>query len=402
MIGIGTDNPQATLDVDGGVRISGLNNNLGVIKLVQADEDGDLSTVSTTTLSGLGLWQTNGPNIYRQTGRVGIGISSPSALLEIEAPIGEQGLKVTTLTDPFYNVQLISSATSTKIIGGFLNNNNLTNEVFSIKSDGKTIFGNPIRPSLFINTFMNQDNSYSVGKVGIGTNTPIGQLQVGEGVTSVSIGDFFNGKAPWTTNYIGFNAGREVIAGAAAPNPLGGLWTLKGDVELPNAASIISGSLGGDLQFIAIGKDAATPEQDVYKNDDEILNHVKMTIRHNGIVSIGTGLNTYLDPNNGYKLYVTGGIRTEKVKVDIAGNNGWADYVFDKTYKKMPLNELENYIAKNKHLPDMPSACEAQENGVDLLEMQVKLLKSLEELTLHMIDLKKENELLKVEIEKLK
>jgi regulator of replication initiation timing len=50
----------------------------------------------------------------------------------------------------------------------------------------------------------------------------------------------------------------------------------------------------------------------------------------------------------------------------------------------------------------MPSACEAQENGVDLLEMQVKLLKSLEELTLHVIDLKKENDALKTEIEKLK
>ncbi len=67
----------------------------------------------------------------------------------------------------------------------------------------------------------------------------------------------------------------------------------------------------------------------------------------------------------------------------------------------MPLPEIEKYIKMYKHLPGIPSECEVKENGVDIVEMQVKLLKSLEELTLHLIELEKENAKMKLVINKI-
>ncbi len=89
---------------------------------------------------------------------------------------------------------------------------------------------------------------------------------------------------------------------------------------------------------------------------------------------------------NGYNLFVKGGIKTEKIKVEIAAENGWADYVFKKDYKLMPLKEVENYINTNGHLPEVPSTEEAIQNGIELKEMNILLLKKVEELTLHLIE----------------
>ncbi len=121
----------------------------------------------------------------------------------------------------------------------------------------------------------------------------------------------------------------------------------------------------------------------------------KLTV--NGKVLVGdqslsgfVGINTV----GQYLLYVQQGILTEKVKVAIATTSNWADYVFDKTYKLRPLSEVEDFIKANKHLPEIPSANEVVKNGVDLAEMDAKLLQKVEELTLYIIRLEKEmNEL---------
>ncbi len=68
----------------------------------------------------------------------------------------------------------------------------------------------------------------------------------------------------------------------------------------------------------------------------------------------------------------------------------------------MPLNELETYIKKHKHLPNMPSATDVTNNGQKLAENQILILEKVEELTLYIIELKKENEDLKLQISNLK
>ena len=68
----------------------------------------------------------------------------------------------------------------------------------------------------------------------------------------------------------------------------------------------------------------------------------------------------------------------------------------------MPLAELEQSINTNGHLPGIPSANDIKENGINVTEVQSKMLEKIEEQTLYMIELKKENEVLKQEINKLK
>lgn len=104
-----------------------------------------------------------------------------------------------------------------------------------------------------------------------------------------------------------------------------------------------------------------------------------------GTVSIGT-----TTAPSGYKLAVGGKTVTEEVVVKLQGN--WPDYVFETNYRLMPLLELERYIKQNKHLPDVPAAKDVEDKGIALGELNTTLLKKVEELTLYMIELKKENE----------
>lgn len=115
------------------------------------------------------------------------------------------------------------------------------------------------------------------------------------------------------------------------------------------------------------------------------------SLKANGKLLIGNyGQYPNCSDCNDYRVFIKNGIRTEKVKVDIAANNGWADYVFEKNYNLMPLHELEKFITENKHLPEVPTTDEAIENGIELKEMNILLLKKVEELTLYVIQQQKE------------
>lgn len=92
----------------------------------------------------------------------------------------------------------------------------------------------------------------------------------------------------------------------------------------------------------------------------------------------------------GYKMYVETGILTEKVKVAIKTSGDWADHVFNKNYPLMPLEHVEDFIQTNGHLPGIPSAGEMVKEGNDLGKTDAKLLEKIEELTLYIIQLKKE------------
>lgn len=93
----------------------------------------------------------------------------------------------------------------------------------------------------------------------------------------------------------------------------------------------------------------------------------------------------YPTTTGNYKLFVEGGILTEKVKVALRSTANWADYVFEDSYNLMPLKNVEQYIAANKHLPGIDSASELLKNGLDLAEMQAKHMAKIEELTLYII-----------------
>lgn len=95
--------------------------------------------------------------------------------------------------------------------------------------------------------------------------------------------------------------------------------------------------------------------------------YAAMSIRPNGFVGIGT-----VTPKE--KLSVNGNIRSKEVKVEI---ENWPDFVFMKDYENMTLKNLEAYISQNKHLPGVPSATEAQNDGISLGEMNKVLLQKI-------------------------
>ncbi|HEY6191394.1 MAG TPA: hypothetical protein VI215_03615 [Bacteroidota bacterium] len=86
-------------------------------------------------------------------------------------------------------------------------------------------------------------------------------------------------------------------------------------------------------------------------------------------------------------------------------NSTFCDFVFDQGYKLMPLEEVEQHINADKHLPGIPSAREVEEKGLNLGDMEVKMMQKVEELTLYVINqhkelkrLQKENEALKLRV----
>jgi hypothetical protein len=135
----------------------------------------------------------------------------------------------------------------------------------------------------------------------------------------------------------------------------------------PNAIGMYTNGTGG-MAFVA--DDAAAPITFATANTQ------RMRIAANGNVGIGTS-----NPNE--KLTVNGIMYGREVKVDATVPG--PDYVFEKDYDLMTLEEIKVYIDENKHLPEVPSAKEMETNGLKLGEMNMLLLKKIEELTLHLL-----------------
>ncbi len=132
----------------------------------------------------------------------------------------------------------------------------------------------------------------------------------------------------------------------------------------------MGGAYGNSLQFWAY---------DVLGCDGGMCAN-KFTLMDNGNVGVGT-----VNPQE--KLTVAGTIGAREIKVS---TNAGADFVFEPGYKLTDLTELEKFLKTNKHLPEIPTAKQMIDNGVNLGELNIKLLQKVEELTLHLIDKDKE------------
>lgn len=123
--------------------------------------------------------------------------------------------------------------------------------------------------------------------------------------------------------------------------------------------------------------------------------NLRMKVQSNGKVGIGTN-----DIPDGYQLAIAGPVIAEEIDVQLEGQ--WPDFVFEKEYKLPTLKEVERHILRKGHLQNIPSQEEIKEEGINLGEMDAKLLQKIEELMLYTIQQQKEIEDLKKEIQDLK
>ena len=246
-----------------------------------------------------------------------------------------------------------------------------TSAVWAVGSGYSHRFGKWSTPTLRGNissgTFTEQMRIDNNGNVGIGTTTPKAKLDVGAFINDVQLGTVF-GRLPE-----GNTEGDGTYLGVMGYGTQSSYNSKSFSIE-----HHFYGQTNSSINFFRGGG-----KTEGYMTFNTNNNSEKMRINANGNVSIGT---TDADPT-GAMLTVKGSIHTKEVIIDL--NAPLADFVFTPTYKLMPLHEVEQYVTTNSHLPEMPSAAEVSKNGLSVGEMQNKLLKKVEELTLYVIEQQK-------------
>ncbi|MBK8699340.1 MAG: SusF/SusE family outer membrane protein [Saprospiraceae bacterium] len=195
----------------------------------------------------------------------------------------------------------------------------------------------------------------NAGKVGIGITDPTERLDI-DGNVCIRDNNFFE---------LGKGLTKETNAGKIG-------YGLFGD---PTSLSIVGAGTAPNNRKIKFWAEGGA----YFDGGANFVGFVKM----DNSLAVGTAV-----VPSGYKVAVDGKIIAEEMRIQ--NSTAWPDYVFEKEYPLMPLEELAKDIAKNKHLPGVPSAAEIEDKGIIVGELQSVLLKKIEELTLYIIELKKE------------
>jgi hypothetical protein len=318
-----------------------------------------------------GIWGPNydninfiGGTIIRMTltsdGKLGIGTTTPGQTLSVKGGLSlfpstttpvETYAGSLKITQPFASGQYINLTRASALTSWSLGTMYNTSK-FAI-GQSKTSDADFTSPSFVIETD---------GKVGIGTSWPSSRLHILQN----------SDEDPMAT---------LTLQGTATPLCLPGdknytgrvLFTTRENQVVSSIRAYYSGAIGAPNYY---------PYGALVFNvgNADNVEHEAMRIKHNG--NIGVGIT---DPQ--YKLDVAGTIRAAEVKV--VSIDQFADFVFEKDYALPKLNEVHDFIQTNGHLPGIPSAKEVKQNGVNLVEMQVKLLQKVEELTLYSIQQQK-------------
>jgi trimeric autotransporter adhesin len=242
------------------------------------------------------------------------------------------------------------------------------------------------------------DNTY----LGVGTNSPTTGIS-----NSTAIGAYASVSA--SNSLILGSTSVNVGIGNSAPTAkleitaAGGSGLKFTNLTSGSAATATGGSNkvlsvdgSGNVILVALAGAVTTtsveqPVSDNWKEADGYLYNNST----NGVVIKGTGL-------DGNSLIVKGGVLSKEVNVKVEGSESWPDYVFQPSYKRMSLDEVEKFITVNKHLPNVPSAAEMAVTGNNLGKTDVKLLEKVEELTLYLLEMKKTNDAQSAELKALK
>lgn len=196
---------------------------------------------------------------------------------------------------------------------------------------------------------------------------------------------------------------------AAVPSSIGvKVEGAQGSISLPGLVSINNTGDGNAFQV----KSAATYHNDRYIADFSNSSGSVMRVNGGGFVGVGK-------TNPQYRLDVAGTIKATEIKVmtasvddlTVAGSlaaheitvdtSRWSDFVFEENYRLPSLDQVESFVKENKHLPDIPSAEHISKNGLSMADMMARQMQKIEELTLYVIELKKENASLNAQVAKM-
>jgi Phage T4 tail fibre len=377
---------------------------------------------------------TFGQNTFPTTGNVGIGTTTPGSKLEV---LETTDSKPGGVVAPTKSVLKFTR-------NGTPNFSYPENAEFRIGHGGPNVYGSKL--DLYINGGANTNTvpdqhvmtwNYD-GNVGIGTKTPTNALTVqkvsggigfsgSDGTGGVRVNwttgygvalDSWDGSTPrwgitkftanvptvmiegqYNTNNVIFNSGGSVGIGTITPTAK---LDVNGSVVFNETASSYTNiRLGHDANDAIIADNLGNKAYGggywfrVHNESAGVGKYIDvMALSEAGNVGIGTTI-----PDE--KLTVKGQIHALEVRIDKAGALV-PDYVFANDYKLKTLSEVDSYIKANNHLPEIPSAKEIEKNGLILGEMNLSLLKKIEELTLYAIEQQKKLEAQNKDIEVLK
>ncbi|MBS1680642.1 MAG: hypothetical protein JST48_02935 [Bacteroidetes bacterium] len=345
---------------------------------------------------------TNSPTmsiVNSGTGMVGIGTASPISTLQVMD--GSSG----------------GSPTGTTPTQGILISGNNTAGSLNMGIDATTTFYSWIQSRNRTNgTFYNLALNPGGGYVGIGTTNSRNQLQIGSNPLDWNGNDFVvsnwhGGLAIYTgptdtflhsNKDINLKPGGNTSVYLTSSGKVGIGTTTPGAQLTVSRPGYTGTPANSSLAFInqstnPNGTDLM-PALELSNNGSDGYGLVSYATNNylSGIVGIGT------TSPGGYRLAVAGKVAADgEVRVFNTGTTTFPDYVFDPAYQLPTLEETEKYVNENHHLPEVPSAAEIEKDGMSLNGMNVILLKKVEELTLHLIQLKKENEQLNQRLKKL-
>lgn len=292
-------------------------------------------------------------NTFPTTGNVGIGTTSPTNKLDVRGTITmENGTNATIFTG-IGNTELNRYLT-------LINSTDLRS-ASGLKAGGVLVadtydFANPAKNDLVVK-----------GNVGIGAKVPSDLLEINHGVERKGITIVGDGDAnAYTDILFKINNIAALSSGAVTA------WNIS---HRKDGYFSDNSTPGSSFEFYSLRKGGGYFAPLSFKsNGDVILASNKNAT--SGNVGIGT-----TTPKE--KLSVNGNIRAREIKVETAN---WPDYVFEENYEIKSLAEIEAFVNEHKHLPGIPGKKEAEEAGVNLGEMNRKLLEKVEELTLHLIE----------------
>lgn len=248
------------------------------------------------------------------------------------------------------------------------------------------------------------------GNVGIARANPMERLHIGDLITVhdgggkfLGFNTYYNPQSRRLENIQGGRASVTIGVGDAVSNP--SVFAIKID-QSQNIGPVMTSFKGLSMNTtgnVGIGVESPTARLDVRSGgtsatSDALLvsnsaGSSLLTVREGGKVLIGPSTvssGTHAD----FRLSVDGKV---VAKSFVATMTGWADYVFEPSYQLMPLDSLEAYITEHRHLPGVPTTQQVTSQGVDVTETMVTLLRKVEELTLYVLELKRENATLRRE-----